>query len=305
MHDLIEKILCTDTYTKRSDMSVTDINRGTKEIILADRYHKDIKNYIRSNKIEMNKRMPSIMGKAWDMYITALCEDDPDYMVHTCVAMYFTLNDKTYVISGEIDLYHKPSQTLIDNKLVPMDKLIKLSMSNKDYERQLNGYRWLLAKGFDMKTKEQYNMHIDNLALVVGLRDYTPYMDRFDSINVMKIPCYDMQQVENMFIDKLIEIIEYSELSDDEIPPCSADERWEKKTTYPIFKKDSKSDARAMPKTSQISSYDEAEQFIKNHKDKDKLEIRIRKGGSTKCMNNCIVGKLGKCNYYNQFIKGL
>ena len=302
MKDLIQKILCTDTYERRSTMSVTDINRGVKEIILTNRYKDEIAKYVLEHKHSSNAKLFSIMGKAWDMYITKLLEDDPDYMVHTTVKQDFELHGEKFSITGEIDLFHKPSGTLIDNKLLTTSKFESLHISNADYERQLNGYRWLLTEGSDIITGEQYHLNINKMALVVGLRDFSMFSERFDAINTLEVPFYPIDKVRSMFAEKLLEIIYNESVPDDDIPPCSKEERWEKAATYPVFKKSS---STARPKTSGFKSLEEAQAFISSHKEKDKLEVRSRAGGCIKCQSICLVGAIGKCNFYNTHIKGL
>lgn len=309
MESLITKILTNDTYVRRSTLSVTDINRGVKEIILAERYDDEIKSYIKTNKLAMQGKIFSIMGKAWDSMITHLCSKDPEYMVHTTLTMPFSLGGKEYTISGEIDLFHLPSKTLIDNKLVSTSKYADLvTISNREYTNQLNGYVWLLKEGYQIidentRALTPFDQDTSAIELTVGLRDWSRFSGRWDAINTLPCEMVNIELTRNAYIRKLIEYIKYKDVPDDEIPECSPGERWERPTTYPVFKK-GKVDPRPMPRTAKFKTIQEANDYIAQHKDKDQLYAGHRPGGSKKC-ELCLVGNLGKCNFYNKIFNQL
>lgn len=309
MKELITKILTDDSYVKRSTLSVTDINRGIKEIILSERYTDEIKRFILNNNQARQSKIFSIMGKAWDMYITKLCERDPDYMVHTTLIMPYIFKGKEYTISGEIDLFYIPTNTLIDNKLVSTSKYEALvSKSNAEYTRQLNGYVWLLKEGYRLledNVREMIPLNLDtsNIELVVALRDWNKFSGRWDSINTLKSDMNHIDLIRNSYTRKLLEYIQYQDAKDDEIPPCSPEERWETATTYPVFKLGSKA-PRPMPRTANFTTRQQALDYIAQHKDKDKLYVGNREGGSKKC-SFCTIGAIGKCSFYNRITNGL
>ena len=99
----------------------------------------------------------------------------------------------------------------------------------------------------------------------------------------------DIAQTEEDVRAKLREISALKDVPDDELPPCSAENRWETPTTYAVKKDGRKSALRVLP------SKEEAETWMELN-DVKGCYIEERKGESRKCMNYCKAAPF--CHYY-------
>jgi hypothetical protein len=77
-----------------------------------------------------------------------------------------------------------------------------------------------------------------------------------------------------------------------ELPECTADDMWEKPTTYAVKK------AGGVRAKRVFDSREEAEVFLKTVKDH---EIEVRLGGRTRCASFCNVSQF--CSQYQQYLQ--
>lgn len=298
-----EKILRFDNYDNDgTDMSVTDINRGIKEIILNKR-HQGWGSTVSLTPIELESNIQAALGRAWDMYVERVFRDDPEMQGH--MRLYFPVHykGKRYIISGEIDLYHIPSATIIDNKCVKLGKIRRLSNDASEYYNQLNGYAWLMQKGYtDRACTKRCTLPVRGLMLCAAGRDWDEFTNQA-SIEEFNIPLFPVEETQLKFLKKLKLIIDQEGKDEVDVPYCSADERWEYPPTFPVFKlnKDGSEKAKpqALPNTKDFKSPAEAESFIAGHKDAKLLYWKLRGGVPSKCISHCkFSGRL--CDYISK-----
>jgi hypothetical protein len=98
----------------------------------------------------------------------------------------------------------------------------------------------------------------------------------------------DLDEIETFIREKVAVYKQYQETTDDDIPPCSSDERWAKPTKYAVMKTGNKRAVRVM------DTPDEAEKLAsdlgKNH------YVEIRPGESVRCQDYCSCCEF--CNFY-------
>ena len=291
--DLVSKILDHDDYNSGSStMSITDINSGEKEIILSRRHKGIIKNYEGETRKEKQRKIFSALGKAWDMYVDSIMDSDPDWLGHVRLYYPAKYKGKTYIVSGEIDLYHIPSGTIVDNKLVSMGKVARLQREAVEYTRQLNGYAWLMEQGYtDEACTQKFQYRANALALCTGARDYDQHQSRIDGLSMINIDLWPIEETRLMYMKKLKNIIDWEFYEDNDIPYCSPEMRWEGAITYPVIKLTKAGNRpkkpRAMPHTGGFTSEIEAKQYIETHADKHMLYFDKRGGEPLRCKEYC------------------
>jgi hypothetical protein len=92
---------------------------------------------------------------------------------------------------------------------------------------------------------------------------------------------------------KAMAVIENFEKSDDEIEPCTPEERWATPTKYAVMKEGRKTAVKV------CATEEEAQSFIDDlEKDKDKHTIEVRPGIDKKCEDYCPCYKF--CSYYKE-----
>jgi hypothetical protein len=98
----------------------------------------------------------------------------------------------------------------------------------------------------------------------------------------------ELDEIETFIRGKIAAYKQYAEAADDDIPPCSPDERWAKPTTYAVKKTGNKRAVRVM------DTQEEAEKLAadlgKNH------YTETRPGESIRCMDYCSC--CGFCNFF-------
>ncbi len=194
-------------------------------------------------------------------------------------------------ISGQIDL-----QEIYEDGIAIKDYKVTsawaVQAEKADWHNQLNIYAWLVekAKGVEVKS----------LQIVAIIRDWS----RRDAVNkegypqapiaTIDIPIWPFQQREDLVLSRLNHHSEAS-LSvqiGHELPECTAEDMWEKPTTYAVKKTGGVRAKRV------FDSRSEAETFLKTVKDH---EIETRLGGRTRCASFCNVSQF--CSQYQQYLQ--
>jgi hypothetical protein len=194
-------------------------------------------------------------------------------------------------ISGQIDL-----QEVYEDGIAIKDYKVTSAWSvqaeKAEWHNQMNIYAWLVEK-----TK---GVEVKSLQIVAIIRDWS----RRDAVNkegypqapivTVDIPIWPFQKREDLVLAR---ISQHSEASlsvqiGHELPECSAEDMWEKPTTYAVKK------AGGVRAKRVFDSREEAEVFLKTVKDH---EIEVRLGGRTRCASFCNVSQF--CSQYQQYLQ--
>jgi hypothetical protein len=194
-------------------------------------------------------------------------------------------------ISGQIDL-----QEVYEDGIAIKDYKVTsawaVQAEKAEWHNQLNIYAWLVekAKGVEVKS----------IQIVAIIRDWS----RRDAVNkegypqapivTIDIPIWSHDQAEEFVKFRLSQHSEAS-LSvqiGHELPECSAEDMWEKPTTYAVKK------AGGVRAKRVFDSHEEAKVFLKTVKDH---QIEIRHGGRTRCQSFCNVSQF--CSQHQQYIE--
>lgn len=192
-----------------------------------------------------------------------------------------------YTLSGIFDLYDDATKTVTDYKTATVWKVIYGEWD--DYRKQLLMYCWMLRKmGFDARKGQ----------IVAMLKDHSKSKAKFDA-SYPKHPVYtisweftdqEFEELESWLVQRFEEIEAAEKLPDDELPLCTAEERWAKPDKWAVRKKGNK---RALKvHDSQESAESHLESLGNGY------EIEFRPGADGKCGEYCSCHEF--CDYWKK-----
>lgn len=194
-------------------------------------------------------------------------------------------------ISGAIDL-----QEVYEDGVVISDYKVTGAWSvmneKADWHKQLNLYAWLVEN-----VKAQT---VKGLQIVAIIRDWSrrdaQVKENYPKspVTVINIPMWSPEEREAYVKSrlKLHNDAYFSANSDGKLPECTAEEMWEKPTTYAV-KKDGGVRAKSVH-----STREEAEQAMPTKG----YIIEVREGDRTRCSSFCSVSKF--CDQYQTYLEG-
>lgn len=193
---------------------------------------------------------------------------------------------KGYTLSGKADLLDVLKKRMTDYKTTSVFKVQK-----KDYEdwrNQLLIYSWLFIKiGFE----------VDNAEIIALLKDWSSTKAKVDKsypqLQVQRVPFKftkkDFERIEEFIVNKFKELKYCEQLSDEELPMCTEEERWNTGMTYAVKKKKNKRADRVYDDLKQ------AEEHLERVGTKE-YEIEYREGTDKRCLEYCSCCMF--CPYY-------
>lgn len=254
----------SDYVYKPNNYSVTELLKGTAEIVLLRRHSSEIKK--------------DIASLAWSVFGTAvhlLLEKQP-VSAGITKEQHISMEFGNITVNGRYDLLNENIETVDDYKTASVTKIIKQEFD--DYYKQGGMYCLMLTKkGIPCHTAR----------FVMFLKDFSKSKQRLD-YRYPKMPIYvkifhytddDLDKIEKHIIDKLAEIKEMEKLPDEQLCPCSEEERWSEPTTYALKQKGRKTAIKI------FKDRETAQKAIKN----SNMYIEERKGVSHKCADYCDV----------------
>lgn len=150
-----------------------------------------------------------------------------------------------------------------------------------EWEAQLNFYRWLAA---------QNGFHVTALRIVAILRDWSkPRALREEGypqvgVVIREVPLWSTKQCEETIMALIARHQDAEKLSDDDLPLCTAEERWERPTIYAVKKKGNKRAERG----GLFETEHEAAAMIGSF-GSSAFEVEKRPGMSVRCVQYCAV----------------
>jgi hypothetical protein len=277
--DTIVNVLKRPQYSKGdSHVSVTELLSPPQIVQLRAKHHAEIEQ-------DASEMVWSLFGTAVHNVLEHGKDDH-----HIVEERIFTDVDG-WRISGQIDLQevYEDGVAIKDYKVT---SAWSVQQEKKDWRDQLNIYAWLVekAKGVEVKS----------IQIVAIIRDWS----RRDALNkegypqapivTVDIPIMSFDQRE-VLVGYRLNLHSEASLSvqiGHELPECTADDMWEKPTTYAVKK------AGGVRAKRVFDSREEAEVFLKTVKDH---EIEVRLGGRTRCASFCNVSQF--CSQYQQYLQ--
>jgi hypothetical protein len=293
MHKIIKDIftIFNDHYTKVGDYSATELINPPRVVTLKNRYPEC------SKDIFMIRSAASLFGSGVHSYIEKLLKPyDSKYQLEQRLQM--KLMDKK--LSGTYDIL-VDNKDMYDIKTCKAWKLI-FDPEMKDWHEQQNIYAWMIKQihGIELKSINIIAMYLDwMVGNAMRSKSYPQ-----EPIIVYPLKLWPYEKTEHFIINKLQELITCEDIPDDELPPCTREERWEKfpegvTKKYAVMKnKDAKRAARI------LLSKEDTIQYCKENKGLNSASyVEIRYAERKRCETYCEVNN--KCNHYLTYKKDI
>lgn len=265
--------------------SATSILKPNKIFVLEKRHGFEISE-------EASSMIWSLMGSAMHTVLEKALINIKNFFKNRkviCEASLLTRIDGE-IITGHPDLYE--NGVISDYKFTSVWSYIYKS-GWKEYEAQLNIYA-LMFREEGFKISQVQNIFI--------FRDWSATKAKFEHSYPKKqieVKIHPLWMTESTidFLTKRINSLKSSlELSDDDIPSCTQEERWQNDTKFAVKKKGLKK-ASKLCKTA-----DEACSFILSQSGrKEDYTVEKRIGVPRRCIDYCSVNKF--CNFYKNYIE--
>lgn len=267
----------TTRHNATGCFSATTLNKGAKEIVLTDRHFEEI-------EVDAADSVWAIWGTA----VHALLESQHDNNFHE---EYFKVPVSKSFVTGTVDSYDMENATIYDWKTASVWKIQFADF--KDWRAQGLTYAWLL---------QQQGLEVKKCRFVALLKDHSKTKAKTDS-TYPQSPVYTyefevtpeaLEETRERILNKVKEIESAYKVGDDDIEPCTADERWADGEKWAVMKNGRKSAVRVFD----------------NQQDADAMAgemgnayfVEHRPAISRKCGEYCSCKDF--CNFYKAMTKG-
>lgn len=202
-------------------------------------------------------------------------------------------------ISGAIDLQEvEPNGTITisDYKVTGAWAVMN---EKDDWHRQLNIYAWMVEK--------VKKVPVGKLQIIAIIRDWSARdaqtKENYPNspVATIDIPLWTFEEREQFMTKRIYEhgTALFEMETDGDLPDCTAEEMWEKKTSYAL-KKDGNVRAKSVHET-QEAAEEALVKALGTAKKNEGFSIEIRQGERTRCKGYCQVASF--CNQYQNYLK--
>lgn len=250
----------TERHNKDGEYSATTLLKGSCETLLTKRHWDDI-------LVDASESIWQIFGTATH----AIFEAQKD---NTFKEEFFSVDVSKSKVTGRVDSYDMENETLVDWKTASVWKVIKQDFA--DWKRQGLIYSWLMKKS---------GLTVKKCRFIALLKDHSK-ADAKKNADYPRQPIYifefdvtadDLADIETFIESKVKELEFYDLTPDEELRPCTPEERWTTPEKWAHMKEGRKS---------AIKLYDSEEEAAKVELKKDEY-IEHRPGENKKCDNYC------------------
>jgi len=262
----------SDFTSNPKTFRVTSLLKGIRETILEKRH---------SEKIEQD-----VSDMIWLLFGTAVhgILEKQQEEGHEIKESRISAEFGEYTLSGQFDLYNERDKKITDYKTCSVWKLIYGDFT--DWKRQLLIYAYMMRKiGFEVNSGE----------IVALIKDHSKRDAKFKpEYPKLPVQVIKFDFIEQDFLDieywllQMFARIQYCEgLTDDDLPLCTPEERFNSGDKFAIMKTGRKTAMRV------LDAKEDAEQWMK---DNGGNSIEIRPGEDKKCLDYCSACEF--CSHY-------
>lgn len=261
--------------SKPKRYSVTTLLKPVREILLNRRHNKDLEQ-------DVADMIWALFGQA----VHHILESNSNGATEFAEERMEVKLDNGYTVSGIIDLYDMEQKKVVDYKTASVWKVIYKDF--EDWRKQGLMYAWLLRKnGLPCDKVEFYAILKDHSKTEAKVK---PDYPQLPIVPVkFSVTDRDIAEIDTFIVEKINEIAKYEEIPDDELPLCSAEDRWNTGDKYAVMRNGRKTALRV------LDSMEQAEEY-KALNGGDYIEVR--KGVDKKCIDYCLCCQ--KCDYWKQ-----
>ena len=286
--DVAEELYNSHKAPEQNEFSTTELLKGTKEILLLRRHSTEIEQDVQDTASLWTGTAVHSMVQKYAEADDVLCEKELKREV--------VVDGKNYYITGIFDYFNLTTHCLQDLKDCKVAGFEKARKGDDDkWFKQLCSYSYDIedAIGTPVKKAQIIAIMTDHSKVKASLDPNYPQ-------GAIGLISWDMESPEAIEKraevikeqeNKLAEVVRCSTLSDDEIPPCTPEERFED-LSWAVMKKGAK---RAVKK---CDTKEEAEELAKTNPD---YYVEDRGGNPIKCKLYCSCNKF--CSFYQDYIK--
>ena len=265
------KAVSTTRHNEAGCFSATTLNKGAKEIILTDRHFDEI-------TVDAADSVWAVWGTA----VHALLESQPDNNFHE---EYFKVPVSNSYVTGQVDSYDMEHGVINDWKTASVYKVMKADFS--DWYKQGMTYAWLL---------KQNGLDVRRCRFIALLKDHSMTKAETDS-SYPQAPVFtyefevtpeELEQAGARITAKVKDIEAAELLSDDDIEPCTAEERWADGEKWAVMKNGRKTAIRVFD--TEIDAENCAGELGNSH------YVEHRPAVSRKCGKYCLCKDF--CSFY-------
>jgi hypothetical protein len=254
-------------------LSATTLLMNPKQILLTFRHWEKLEE-------DVNERIWALFGTAMHNLLEHEGKDEftEEFMSHEFDGV---------TITGRIDNYNMNTGDITDYKSCSVYKI--LNKDFLDWRRQGLIYAWLLHKnGFMVKTCRFIAIMKDHSLRKARHNPSYPELPIY--VHEFPVTEFALEEIEVFIKSKIENYKRYLDVADDDIPPCTPEERWERPTKYAVKKAGNK---RAYKLLDTLEEAEKVSMDMGNG-----YSVEHRPGESIRCMDYCSCCEF--CNYYRE-----
>lgn len=258
-------------------LSATTLLQGDKQIVLYDRHFDELTQ-------DAADLVWATLGTAYHLIMER--QNDDAFKEEA-----FEVPVGDWKVTGRVDRYDMEHEILEDWKTASVWKVIYGDF--KDWRAQGLTYAWLM---------KQHGLKVKRCRFIAILKDHSKtdakrkhdYPQKPAFIYEFDVTEADLEATEARIKAKIASVTEAYKLGDDDIPPCTEEERWATATKYAVMKEGRKTALKVCDSMSDAQAY---------MRDQGGTRIDIRPGESKKCADYCPCAEF--CNFYHENVEKL
>lgn len=266
-------------HNRPGTLSATTLLKGDKEIVLYDRHFDELEQ--------------DAADLVWASFGTAFHAIMEKQDTEAFKEEAFEVEVEGWKVTGRVDFYDMKNETLGDYKTASVWKVIYGDFA--DWKNQGLTYAWLM---------KQHGLNVKRCEFTAFLKDHSKTEAKrkpdYPQVPVFKyafdVTESDLEETEARIKAKIRSVTEAYKLGDDDIEPCTAEERWETATKYAVMKEGRKTAVKLCDDRATADLY-----LSQTGGTTAGLYVQERKGESKKCADYCPCAEF--CNFYRDCVK--
>lgn len=262
-----------ERHNEKGCYSATTILHGVCETILTERHYDEL-------EVDASESI-------WAVFGTAVHSVMESQNTSTLKEQFYSVDVLNSKVTGRVDSYDQETKTIHDFKTASVWKVQFEDF--EDWRKQGLIYAWLMKKcGFEVAKCE----------FIALLKDHSKSKAKTDS-NYPQLPtykyCFDvteenLAEIEKFIFAKVGELEKAEQVADEELTPCTKEERWQGEDKWAVMKEGRKT---------AIKLFDNKAEAESNMKALGGTYLEERIAEPKKCNDYCI------CKDFCPFYKGL
>ena len=285
---VIERAVINDPYdSSGSNISTTRLIAPPRIRVLEMRYWDLIED-------DVSNRIFSLLGQSVHHIL-----ERSKLKVDLAERRLFYKDDKItngWTLSGQFDLLSRQGD-LTDFKVTSAWAALDALTNGKDeWENQLNVLDFLCRKNQKTLTRYKKEVKVKSLNIMAILRDWSKLKvmqsDNYPRKQVVMIPIrrWSEEEQEN-YVQARIKLHQDAEKSD-QLPLCTAKERWRKEDSYALMLDNRKTAKRVLPTREEMDKYMKENKYVEGQG----CKVVFRAGEDVRCQHYCSVNQF--CSHF-------